>query len=421
MVMSSCLAKDSQMKISMIRYRRNWIAIVCMTIACMGFCGLPSSVSFGQVAEPDLAGQGTTLGVEKNGDPLTIPVTAFGVTKKFLLDSGASIHVLDKVFEPHMGEQIAEAELSTAGADVIAKAYESPRLMIGASSLDDDFPVISFDLTPASHALGHDLAGVIGAPIFLQYIVAIDFDQGFVQLLDRNEPPRDSWGIPIQVRVDPTGRAFIDNVKIGSAVESFVLDTGMNGSISITNDIFNHLVATGEVEPTRLLRSHTASGDVTHQSGVVDSIHLGPFHNNSVLVFESSSNKIGLGYLSRFRIKFDVSRKRIYLSEGANFSKTDEDDNSGLYLKWINNQVVVVAVDESSPAQRAGIVKDDIVIGINGESATGTRLNEIRRHFKKLSNEEQSISILRGQQELNVRFFLQDVRYWDAAREDVAR
>jgi C-terminal processing protease CtpA/Prc len=88
---------------------------------------------------------------------------------------------------------------------------------------------------------------------------------------------------------------------------------------------------------------------------------------------------LGLSFLSRHIVTLDFPNNRIYLKKGKGFKKDDETDMSGLHLLRISNQTVVYSVDEGSPAQKAGIRANDIILKVGDKDANTYDILELRR------------------------------------------
>jgi len=377
--------------------------------------------AIGQEPQPSRQNHVATFTVEKHGDPLLLPVTIDGVTGPFMLDSGASLHVLDQRFKSKLGKPITTNRVNTAGSPVSVALFEPPKLLVGRLAVKRDRPVANIDLTRLSEVLGRDVHGVLGAPFLLNRIVTVDFDRGIVGVLELGESSQESWGVALPLRVDSNGHAYLQDVAIGSDKMSFLLDTGMNSSMTLARSEFERLQSRGLITSLRTSQITTASGDVERRTGRLESLSLGPFRHTSIIVGESTSNKIGLGYLSRFRATIDVPRHRLYLARGDSYAKTDDADKSGLHLSWINKRVVVDLVDNHSPAQRAGIIKGDVVLDVNGTLATGASLGRLRHQLRSNEGKEQRLTLVRGERKLTARFSLQEYADWNPPNADSGR
>lgn len=345
-------------------------------------------------------------------DALIFPVTIDGVSGPFVIDSAATLHVLDRRFNAILGEPTTNVKVGTSGSPVTLPLFRSPELVVRGIKLKSEGLVATHDMKQMSMALGRDVHGVLGAPFFLSYLVNLDFDRERIHILGLDEPPQRSWGVALPLRVDEGGHAYVKGAVSGAAKIEFVIDTGMNGAVSLARREFQTLQSQGLITSLRKSQFTTASGHVEKQSGSLATFTVGPFKHASVDVTESTANKIGLRYLSRFRVTIDMPRHHLYLARGDAYARTDDTDKSGLRLLWQNNRVVVDLVDDHSPAQRAGILKGDVVLDVNGTPAKGTTLSRVRQQFRGKEGEEQRLATLRGKRNVISTFSLQEYGDW---------
>ena len=100
---------------------------------------------------------------------------------------------------------------------------------------------------------------------------------------------------------------------------------------------------------------------------------------------ESFSGTIGEGVLHRFNTVYDYSRSVMILEPNAEFEKpfpgrktfgaTFLSDGPG-YTRF-----TVTGVRKASPAEAAGLKKDDVIVAVDGKAAAGLRLVDIRKLF----------------------------------------
>jgi C-terminal processing protease CtpA/Prc len=95
------------------------------------------------------------------------------------------------------------------------------------------------------------------------------------------------------------------------------------------------------------------------------------------------------------------------LRKGRKFNKTDEADMSGLHLLRISNQTIVHSVDESSPAQKAGIRAGDIILGVQNKDANNYDMQELRRFLKSGDKNEIKMVIKRDNDLKELSFLLE--------------
>jgi len=96
----------------------------------------------------------------------------------------------------------------------------------------------------------------------------------------------------------------------------------------------------------------------------------------------------------------------MYLQKGRAFDKRDETDMSGLHLWRLGGRTVVHSVDKDSPAERAGITTEDVVLKVGEQSASAIDIDDLRDLLKSGDGKEIRMAIKRGEEEKAVSFKL---------------
>ncbi len=387
--------------------RRATCSVLCMVVLlCQRYTPtLAQTISAHHDASPQ---EVATFAFDRHLDVIFLPVTTLGVTRQFVFDTGSSHHVLDNRFTTRLGRPIRTDRAATAGAPIAVNFFKAPKMLVGEIAVvSNGQPVVAIDFTRMSEVIGREVYGLLGASFLRERIVSLDFDHGIVRVFASVDTTPDSWGTPIPLHVDSYGQPHITMVAIGTDKRSFLLDTGMNGSVTLASSEFQRLMKKGMIDSLRSTYAMTAGGEERRLSGRLKTIRIGPFEHRSVIVHESSENKIGLQYLSRFRATLDIPRKRLYLAPGLSFGKTNTVNTSGLYLAWRGNRVVANTISKNSPAQRAGIIKGDLLLEINGIPATGTNFHRLRSSLRGKEGTEIRVTLLRLRRQHVVRLHLQ--------------
>lgn len=150
---------------------------------------------------------------------------------------------------------------------------------------------------------------------------------------------------------------------------------------------------------------------------------------------------IGNELLRRFQIIFDYPNRQIYLSKNRNFDKFYYLNMSGLEIvhdgvKWEKEEVPVALkrggsnevnfdnkmqfkfilkplfkidmVRAASPAQLAGLMKDDKILTVNGRTVSAYTLEDLTNLMKSEEGKEIVMKIERNGVKMDFRFTLQD-------------
>lgn len=119
------------------------------------------------------------------------------------------------------------------------------------------------------------------------------------------------------------------------------------------------------------------------------------------------AGNIGGGFLRRFRVIFDYSRKRMVLEPNSRFTEADEFDMSGAALTSeppAFTLIKVVLVRPDSPSAEAGLKPKDVIISVDGQPETALNLSQIRKMFRV--EREYRLKVQRGGQIVEVKLKL---------------
>ncbi len=126
----------------------------------------------------------------------------------------------------------------------------------------------------------------------------------------------------------------------------------------------------------------------------------------NVLFGEGTLNVLGWEFLARHVVTLDFPRGRMYLKEGKHFDRVDEADMSGLHLLKVGGKVTVHSVDKDSPAQKAQIEAQDIILMINSQSAAAMDIFALRRLLRSGDKKKIDMTIKHGGTKKTVSFLL---------------
>jgi C-terminal processing protease CtpA/Prc len=96
-----------------------------------------------------------------------------------------------------------------------------------------------------------------------------------------------------------------------------------------------------------------------------------------------------------------------------NYGRSNKDNvvisNVKSYRVGLKPAYTIIEVRDGSPAQKAGLLKDDIIVSINGKQAHTLKLQEITYFFRDRIGKTVRLKVERGNTILNKVFQLEDV------------
>jgi C-terminal processing protease CtpA/Prc len=101
----------------------------------------------------------------------------------------------------------------------------------------------------------------------------------------------------------------------------------------------------------------------------VSDSHAGAFASRSL------AGNLGTGILSRFRVTFDYRAHTLTFSPNPNADAPFRSDRTGLSVTQKDaREITVLSVMAGSPAETAGVLAGDTIVGVNGVSVPDEKL-----------------------------------------------
>jgi hypothetical protein len=223
--------------------------------------------------------------------------------------------------------------------------------------------------------------------------------------------------VPLQmVRGHPFVNAELVSSRGDSIAGSFLIDTGWRSALSLNAPFVD---AHSLLDTSRTIQAVTGvgvGGASVEAVGRVKSLRLGslaiedPVANFSsakagILSQSDMAGIIGGEVLRRFTVVFDYSRNQMILEPNVHFAEPYEFDMAGLMpvAEGTNLDVFrVYHVIDGSPAQEAGVRAGDVISAIDGRTSAELSLEQVRRLFKQGEGKEYRVSLLRGEETVEV-------------------
>lgn len=398
---------------------------------------------------------------------IVIPIELNGKELSFILDSGVSRTILFKVTKNDSIDlnNVEKVLLQGLGEGEPVEALLSYNNRVSIKNLIGDNETICailndhFDL---SSKMGTTIHGIIGYSLLRNFIVKINYRnkkidfynpktyrykkcrkcENFPIVLNRKKPY-----IDLKVQIDTIGNKLTD-VKL-------LIDSGGSDAIWLFEN------SKEEIKTPKLffkdILGEGLSGSIYGNRSRIPKIKLGSFEieNPTVSFLDTISTKnargfrkrngsIGGGILNRFTVWFDYPHKKLRLKKNASFSKGFNYNMTGLdvvyngkqlvkeqrikaskdifnselgskymvnlitnYSYKLNPSFLIKSVLKNSPAEKAGLLKDDIIQYINNKPANELNLNEITLKFQEKDRKKIKITVDRNGEILKFEFRLE--------------
>jgi hypothetical protein len=322
------------------------------------------------------------LKVSVNGEP----------AQDFLLDTGASVTVLDSAYAAKLG-LVTHGSLQGTGAGSSGQfAFTSVNTIHVAGQKDSGIELTSQHVVvaPLSKYLKsyfwRDTPGVLGYDFLSRFVNAIDYENQTLTFTDPEVfhyagkgqaiPISFSDGVPVvHAKVDGVEGDFRLDVGSGSSVDlhtPFVEKNGFRSKVKKTVDAPGAgFGGSFEMEMARLSSFEVGGYVIADPIVGLTRTQTGTFSGTDF------AGNVGNRILDRFHVTFDYTHKVVYLEPDARFATRDDFGQFGAQIMMQDDQIVVGYVAEGTPAATSGLQVGDVVNKINGKPAAELTMDDI--------------------------------------------
>src|SRR5580704_5997150 len=311
---------------------------------------------------------------------------------------------------------------STAAASSVSPTRAAE---LGLSNLKDailNFPGVdmSFVNLPTvdnpdfSQEVGRPYQGRLGADFFNRVVVEIDYARQTVRFYDPAVYKYSGKGAVFPLRFNGSAPLIKASFKLAgqkTREDDFVVNTALDASVLIS-DRFS--------EVHRIFSSHVKTinasdpqieGGVTVALGGLTEFEIGRYEiRGPVAAFvhpgansnldNNRAGVVGGGILRRFTVIFDYAHQQLILDPSNHFEDYEQEDKSGIAVVAKGPGLLtfeVASVQPGTPGAEAGVLKGDIIAGIDDEPAADLTLASIRALFRQVGHKYKLLIQRNGQ------------------------
>ncbi|GAC1567530.1 MAG: hypothetical protein NVS2B3_06180 [Vulcanimicrobiaceae bacterium] len=343
---------------------------------------------------PAAAPARTVLPFELTNDHVFIDVGIGAATYHFVFDSGAPFGLLDRAVARELGLAVRERRAVGGVGDGEARAGETT---VDAIRLGDlTFSAARFVVTDLHDTIGiaegRAIDGVVGREVLERFATTFDYGNRSI-VLDADPASIERAGATFVAMHLHRGVPQIA-CRIATVPATCNVDTGSRLALTLPAPF---VAAHPEVAPSRWsalgVDGFGLGGPAYGRFGSLASLTFGDVTFADVLADYSAQTRgafadpelganIGGGLLRRFAVTFDYRHGRIGFAKTADFDRPEAPDRSGLFLVGPGGIVRVLDTRPGSPAARAGIAKDDVILAVDGRDVVaGGALGLLARGF----------------------------------------
>lgn len=290
----------------------------------------------------------------------------------FMLDTGSPCIVLTTALAAEIGIKLIEtpplpAALKKYGA---VKLGQLNSVEFGGESLEDGACVI----LPMQS--GNPFQGLLGAPVFQNYVVTIDYASQTLTLSDPTTFTYQGKGDFVPLTMTEGNNHAIINATVDGIAARFALDTGFDCPL-VLSGVFvkrHNLLKKSHAKQTKTFAAMPL-GDEPMISMRLPALTLGKNVFRDVLTLLQAPDAatdipadglIGGEILQRFTVTFDYTNKRAWFEPNKNFAAPDASDRAGFVAHYENSTYLVTSIDAHSPAAKVKLKAGNRILKING-------------------------------------------------------
>ena len=343
----------------------------------------------------------------------------------FLLDTGAEATIVNKTRLPELGLVGFGASTTQGGGNSTDVAYaDVASLAIGdAEILNQRNAVI--DLSGLEKIYGMPMAGLLGYDFISRFVVRVDYGRKMIDLFEPSDYVYKGSGTKVPFVLEGGQPHVASTLTVGAEppiAADFILDVGAADNVNLTSPFVkaHRLLELARKKPAdgpnTMAGSEKEFFAQTSVRGRLGGLTLGAISLKDIpcnlmvgtkgaYAAASISGTIGQGVLHRFTNIYDYARNVVILEPNADagkpfpprrtFGATFLSDGPDYH------RFTVTAVRKDSPAEAAGLRKDDVIAAVDDIPATRLTLGEVR---KLLATEDvpRKIELQRGQDRVKV-------------------
>ena len=272
----------------------------------------------------------------------------------------------------------------------------------------------TFDKQNFSQEVGRPYQGTLGADFFSRVVVEIDYGRQTLRFYDPAAYKYTGKGAVIPLRFSgaaPLIKASFKLAGLKTREDDFVVNTALDASVMIS-DRFS--------EVHRIFASHVKTinasdpqieGGATVAFGRLTDLEIGRYQiRGPVAAFvhpgansslgNNRAGMIGGGILRRFTVIFDYAHQQLILDPNNHFEDYEQEDKSGIAVIAKGPGLLtfeVASVQPGTPGAEAGVLKGDIIAGIDDEPAADLTLTSIRALFRQVGHKYKLLIQRNGQ------------------------
>jgi hypothetical protein len=322
-------------------------------------------------------------------------------TLNFILDTGSGGISLDSATCSEFNIKLTPSDTTITGmglAHKVSFAFKQQLHFPGLCIDNLDFHVNNYEVL--STVYGEKIDGIIGYSFFSRYIVKVDFDSTEIEVYAPGEMeyPRAGTILRPAFTTIPIQNLLVKDRKKSDF--NFYFDTGA-GLCFLMSDAYatDSSILLSRRQPIAT-QAEGMGGRLQMRLTVVKMVQIGHFKFRMVptYLFNDQYNVtsypyvgglIGNDLLRRFNMIINYPKREIHLKPNSHFTEPFDYAYTGMAMYYINGKVMIEDVVSGSPADKAGIKVDDILVAVGNNFS-----NNIMQYKTMLQSAQEKLKLI---------------------------
>ena len=343
----------------------------------------------------------------------------------FLLDTGASVTVIDSAFAAKLG-LASQGSMQGSGAGSEGRfsfsslktlRVENDKQGVELSGQN----VVVAALSPYLAAyFWRDTPGILGYDFLSRFVTTVDYEGQTLTIADPQSFTYPGKGTAIPMSLSngvPVVHGKLDDQYEGD----FRLDVGSGSSVDLHTSYVEKYDLDRKITKKVETQGAGFGGSIAIAMGRMKTFAIGPYVVADPLVglsratsgaFASKdfAGNVGNRILDRFRTTLDYSRKTVYLEPNRRFGDREPFGKFGAQLLRDGDRVIIGYVQDGTPAARAGIVRGDVLVSVDGRAAAKESVDGLSQRLEDAPDgTELKLKLERGGKAREIRVKLESI------------
>ena len=353
---------------------------IIFCILLFAFCQLP--VAFCQSPEILLQPQAkliTTFPFKQySGGVMVIQAKLGNIhdSLNFILDTGSGGISLDSATCSEFNIATTASDTTISGIGGIRKVpfvFDETLHLQGLDVKHLNFHVNNYEVLTSVY--GEKIDGIIGYSFFSRYIVAINFDSGYIEVFNpgKMDYPRGGTTLhPVFTALPIQWVNIKDQKKMGY---NFYFDTGAGLCLLLSEQFAKDSSVLLSKRKPVITQAQGVGGKLQMRITVIKEVKIGPYrfrqvpaylYNDvyNVTAFPFTGGLIGNDLLRRFNLIINYPKREIHLLPNSHFNERFDYAYTGLGIYYENGKIIVGDVIEGSPGAKAKVMVGDEIFAV---------------------------------------------------------